>query len=162
MWGYPRDNRKGAQLVPIKFPCRPRSSYMSGVQPHSRALLNIWSGNSSTICSFFLYCLTPSHFYSKMLVNLLHRRRDIISTHMSLISLICRFSGKRHPRIRTLNRIKWSTLSCLRHSIICSELCQQEPLDSIILLMVYKCPEILLDAGVHSSHLSLRLWIKSC
>jgi len=162
MWGYPRDNRKGAQLFPIEFLCRPHSSYMSGIQPHSRALLNIWSGNLSTICSFFLYCLTPSHFYSKMLVNLLHHRLDIIGTHTSLISLLCRFSCKRHPRIRSLNRIKWSTLSCLRHSIICSKLCQWEPLDPIILLMVYKHPEILLQTGIHSSPLSLRLWMKSC
>jgi len=156
------NNPRGAQPLPIQFPSRPRSSYMSGIQPYFGAFLNIRGRISSMNCSLFLCRLAPSNFHSEMLENLLHRCLDIIGTHASLISLLHWFCLKWHPGIPTLNRIIWGTLRCLRCSIIWGELCQRKPLNSIVLLMIHKRLKLLVHTSNHSFHLSICLRVKSC
>ena len=135
---------------------------MSGIKPYLGTLRNIWSRTSSMVCAFLLHILTPSYSHPEMFMNLLHRCLNIIGTQTLLIPFLCRFSRKCHPGIRTLNRIEWSTRSCLQYSIICGKLCQLKPLNPFIMLMVYKHPEILLDTSVHLFCLSIRLWMKGC
>jgi len=151
---------KWPQTCPFKFSCRSRSSNMLGVQPPWRSFLNVPSWNSSTICSLLLCHMTPSHLYSEVLMNLLHRRLNLSSIYTSLISFPSWLFCKRHPGVCTFDRIEWRALRCLGHSIIHSKLCQRKPRNPIILLMVHNHPKILFHTGIHPLHLSVCLRMK--
>lgn len=149
-------------MFPIQFTCGSRSSNVSSVQPHLAALLNIRSRNWSTICSLLLYCLTPSHLHSEVVMNLLHRCLNPIGIYTSLILGPCWFFYKRHLGVRTLSRMKRSTLCGLGPSVICSKLSLRKPLDPIIMQIVHKHREVLFHTSIHSFHLSVCLWMKRC
>jgi len=135
---------------------------MSGVQLHLGAFMNIGGRSSSSICCFSLHCWTSSHLYSEVLLNMLNHCLNLIGIHTLLISFLGWVSSKWHQGVRTLNRIKWSTLSCLRHPIICSKLSQRKPLNPIILLIIDEHPAVLFHTGIHSFCLAICLWMKSC
>lgn len=82
---------------------------MSSIQPHSSPFLNLGCQESFPINALLHSILTPSHFYSEVFMDLMHRHQYQIGVDCSGISWFFVPLPKGHPGIYSCNSKEYGT-----------------------------------------------------
>ena len=160
--GHPLKNFNQSQSHPIYLSSGLSSMYIPYIQPNLSTPLDFGGRNESSICCIFLYCLTASHFYPKIFIDLLHCSIDLISVQASMMLYHLWFPCEWHPWIPSLDCKHRSTLNWFHCGITCGKPRQGKPLYLISLLENNEHSLVLFHTCIYLFSLAICLKMECC